>query len=173
MPYWSWEKGEDEQEARDILLKHYSSECTVHGGYILTVAIGVFAFLQIIPYIVKHIIYPEVVISFGLGLFVALGLYFVAKTIFWGTLASTVLHARPRAEHEVKETFGWDEKFDQSTLLVRLNDACISWFEAKHKVLAFLVGPRREFWKNALFYAVILVILLVLIYLHIPFVVRN
>ena len=36
----------DDLKTREILLKYYSSECTTHGAYVLSVAIGVFAFLQ-------------------------------------------------------------------------------------------------------------------------------
>ena len=71
----------DDLKARDILLKYYSSECTVHGGYILTVAIGVFAFFQLITVIKDSVIYPEFVIIFILSAFVTVSVYLLARTI--------------------------------------------------------------------------------------------
>ena len=71
----------DDLKARDILLKYYSSECTVHGGYILTVAIGAFAFLQLIKPIKESVVYPELFIILIFSAFVTVSVYLLARTI--------------------------------------------------------------------------------------------
>ena len=140
----------DDLKARDILLKYYSSECTVHGCYILTVAIGAFAFLQLIKPIKESVVYPELFIILVLSAFVAVSVYLLARTILWGILASAVTHVREITVGEAEN--GIDKERDKITFLLRLHRACMNHFENNHKHLNFFAGVSRSLSHTLLFY---------------------
>ncbi len=150
-----WFNEEEDQKARDVLLKYYSSECTVHGSYIVTVGIGFFAFLQVVAFIQERFVYPEWFVSFILSIFITIGIYLTVRTIFWGTLASFALHVREIGAEEVKI----DNQRDRDTLLFRLHSACIKYFKKHHSHLNWLVGVEKGYFYNIVVYGVILIVL--------------
>src|SRR3990170_6830588 len=144
----------DDLKARDILLKYYSSECTVHGGYILTVAIGVFAFFQLINPIQRSVVYPELFfIIIMLSVFVTVSVYLSMRTIFWGTIASAVTHVREVTVDEAEK--GIDKNRDKVTFLLRLHIACVSYFKNSHKHLSYFIGMNRSLSHTLLFYLIL------------------
>ena len=134
-----------EQDARDCLLKYYSSEGVAHGSYVLSVAIGFFAFIQAVQYIpeiyVSTVIpliensIKDVLIFFILSTFIAFGLYLFARTVYWGVLSGYALHVPPVSYQEA-------ERRDPSgtNLIHRLNWACIENFRKHHSDLNQFVG---------------------------------
>src|SRR3989304_7234338 len=97
-----WYSEEEDQKTRDALLRYYSSECTVHGSYIITLGIGFFGFLQVVTFIQRNVVYPDVILSLIVSTFASIGVYLVVRTIFWGTIASYVLHVREISPEEVE-----------------------------------------------------------------------
>jgi hypothetical protein len=138
----------DDLRARDILLKYYSSECTIHGAYILTVAIGVFAFLQVTKPMNEFV----AIIPFVLSGFVTISVYILAKTIFWGTIASAVTHVREITVEEAEKGINKDR--DKITFLLRLHRACINHFTNYNKTLNYFVGIHRPN-KTLLLYVIL------------------
>jgi hypothetical protein len=137
---------ETDLKTRDILLKYYSSECTIHGAYILSVAIGAFAFLQAIDKINtlgSNIAFP--IIGFISSGFLTISFLFLARIFYWGTLTSAVTHVREMSVEEAKETIEKERvKFDKITFLLRLHRACIKHFTDSKKTLNYFVGVDRK-----------------------------
>ena len=124
---------ENDQKERDTLLKYYSSECTVHGAYILTVVIGLFAFVQIIDIIEKYVIYPKFFITVSLSLFITVSIFLLVRAFYWGILASAVLLVREITVEETKKIIGLEpnksSKHNKITLMFRLHQASIKFFK--------------------------------------------
>jgi hypothetical protein len=136
-------------KARDILLKYYSSECTIHGAYILTIAIGVFTFLQL----TKPMNQFFIPISFGLSAFATIGIYLMARTIFWGTLVSAVTHIRELSVADAEKGITKDR--DKINYLLRLHRACVNHFTDNNKKLNYFVGIHKP--KTPLLYVILFV----------------
>lgn len=138
MSNWLDTEARDDEKARATLLSYFSSECLTHGGYILTVAVGLFAFLQVISYSRQLVTYPAfiIIISVVFGAFLTVSVYFVARTIFWGTLTSMALHVRELTILEMrKET---NEEIDRITYIDRIFRACVRQFKEHHFPVFYL-----------------------------------
>jgi hypothetical protein len=133
-----------EQDARDCLLRYYNSKSIAHGSYVLSIAIGFFAFIQAIPYI------PEISAStipffenslkeftniFIFSIFITSGLYLFARTLYWGVLSGYALHVSPIS---YQEAYRRDPA--ATNLIHRLNVACTANFVTHHSELSWLVG---------------------------------
>jgi hypothetical protein len=94
----------EEREARDILLRHYSSECVAHGAHILTWFIAFFAFTQSLdkislPNILAHYIFVILILSgFATGV-----TYSIGKLLYWSYLTSIVLDTPIMGEEQAVE----------------------------------------------------------------------
>jgi hypothetical protein len=170
MPFGFDDETED-QKARAALLKYYSSESTVHGGFILTVAIGAFASFQIVTDILNTSPYREVLINAILGFFLTASIYLVARTLFWGTMTSYVLHVRELTVAEMSTKMVNDE-LDKVTYLLRLDAACIRYFEAHHRYLNFFVGVRHGIIHKTAIYSLIFFLSFIGFHVAIPIIVR-
>ena len=146
---------DDDLKVREILLNYYSTECTVHGGYILTTAIGIFAFFQVAKFVGNSFIINALVLS----MFATVSLYLVARTIFWGVMASCVIHEREISEEEAKKRLN-DYKI---TSLLRLHVSCLDHFVSWHNNLNFLVRVRKDDKRSWTLYGSIFVAFSVLL----------
>lgn len=133
-----------EQDARDSLLKYYNSKAVAHGSYVLSVAISFFAFIQAIPYIpeISDLTIPffensfkELINIFIFSAFITCGKYLFARTLYWGVLSGHALHVAPMKYDNAVKT---DPA--ASSLLHRLNQACVAEFKKHHKGLNLFVG---------------------------------
>lgn len=92
------------QDARNVLLRHYSSKSTNQTAIILTLGIIFFSFVQALPY-------TEVLPNFLVNPFVALflaALSFLAiralsRLFLWGKMAGTILYVRMLTKKELEE----------------------------------------------------------------------
>jgi hypothetical protein len=156
-----------EQDARDCLLKYYNSEGIAHGSYVLSVAVGFFAFVQAIQYIpeisVSTIIpifensIKDLIIFSILSTFVTFGLYLFARTVYWGVLSGYALHVPPMSYEEAHR-----RDPAATNLIHRLNVACVEYFEAHHSDANLLVGAgaRKFFMLRYVVIGVAIVIVL-------------
>lgn len=162
-----FDNDEEEQRARDSLLRHYSSECMSHGAYIVTVAIGALTFVQATPYI-QDIIPVEkgILISFAFSLLLTAFIFLASRIIFWGTIASTILHVRPATTMEIKREFGKD--FDNSPLLVKLEFSCIMDLKKIHPWLYEFAGPMRSTARQFLHYFGLFLLLFFFVWFILP-----
>lgn len=141
-----------EQEARSALLEYYSSECRAHGTYILSLALAVLAFIEIIlPLKFTVILWDtcisgKIVVSFIGASFGVLGLRLLTRTTFWGTLASLALEAAPINDQEFSKRYcrALAERTASSTLLAKLHHGCIRAFERNHKALNCFVNLSQK-----------------------------
>lgn len=142
----------DEQNARDSLLKYYSSSSNAHGTYILAVAIGVFTFIQSIGEVNKHItgVWFSLYLSSMISLFFSGGLYLFVRTLYWGVLAGTPIWTNPasiddmRKEHQ-KRVPG--TPFPETIpIIYRLHHQCFVSFKLKHPMLDFFNSGKRLFF---------------------------
>jgi hypothetical protein len=156
---------ENEQQARDSLLKYYSSESLAHGTYILAVAIGVFTFLQTIPVANDNIhgIWLSGYITLMTCSFAYVGAYFFVRTLFWGILTSAAMEAMPMSHADLAKHP--DSKSDKEyfPIIVRIHYRCIEEFRQHHRVINFLNSAKRLF-----FLVFIPLLILVIIHLSIP-----
>jgi hypothetical protein len=133
-------------KTRDILLKYYSSECTTHGTYILSAALGAFAFFQVADKIngINFLSYNVGFILNGLIVsgFLTISILFIARTIYWGALTSIVTHIRELTAEQTEKTI--DITRDKITFLLRLHRACIEFYKKSHPTLNHLVGVDRK-----------------------------
>jgi len=153
---------ETEQRARDSLLKHYSSECTVHGVYLLSIIMGLLVFVQMIDLIDQYVIYPKFFITFSLSLFMTFSIYLIARTILWSLLASTILSVREITHEEAKGMV--DPKRDKITLMYRLNQACVNYVTTYHRKLDFFSGVSRKNVYTIFIYLILFSILLLILH---------
>lgn len=140
---------EEEQKARESLLRYYHSECMAHGTYILTVAIGIFAFLEVLRYVqFPNEVWQKIVISLGLGLFSIIGFRFLVRTKLWGVMASDILCVKPMSYEKAAERLKarlWKGTAN-ITLLIRLQYACEALFKDNHKIWGFFDDFMRKLW---------------------------
>jgi hypothetical protein len=133
-------------KTRDMLLKYYSSECTTHGTFILSAALGAFAFFQVADKLdkINFLSYNIGFIINGLILsgFLTISILFITRTIYWGTLTSVVTHIREFTTEEVEKTI--NTKRDKITFLLRLHRACIEFYKKSYPTLNHLVGVNRK-----------------------------
>lgn len=152
---------ENDQKERATLLKYYFSECTIHGSYILTVAIGFFAFIQIIEFIQENVIFPEMFVILAFSLFITISIYLLARTFFWGILASLALHIREVSVEEAKK--GMDLKLQKISLMFRIHQGCTDFFKKSHQLPNFFVGVgRKRSYSLVLYLVIFLMIALIL-----------
>jgi hypothetical protein len=141
-----------ELDARDCLLKYYNSEGVAHGSYVLSIAIGFFAFIQAVPYIpeisvltipIIEISFKELVSVLVFSAFITIGLYLLARTLFWGVLSGYATHVPPLPYKETLESSP-----SATNLIYRLNQACIAKFRTRHSCLHWFVGTSKTilFW---------------------------
>jgi hypothetical protein len=135
-----------EIRTRDSLLRYYSSECTTHGAYILSTAVGIFAFFQVASEIDKinflTLNVGWVLTAVILSGFITISILFVARIIYWGTLTSVVTHVGELSIEEAKK--GINPTRDKITFLLRLHRACVYYFTVSHTTLNHLVGVNRK-----------------------------
>lgn len=92
------------QAARISLNKFYGEECMAHGAYLVAIAIGLFTFIQAIPKIEFGIeIVNTTFVRSVLATFAVVGIYALARIIYWGSLANAILWVKPIDEEKVKE----------------------------------------------------------------------
>lgn len=150
-------------KCRDMLLKYYSSECTIHGTYILSTALGVFAFFQVTEKIISllhNIAFP--IIAFILSGFMTISILFIARIIYWGTLSSAITHVQEMTIEDAEKTI--EKNRDKITFLLRMHRACIKHFTDYKKTLNYFVGVDRKNKMRSL-YVVIFVVFAVALWL--------
>ena len=125
----------EDQKTRQTLLKYYSSECMTHGSHIVAIAIGLFAFVEII---VKGLL-GEPAICFIVSTFFTVSVYTVARIVLWGTLASDSLHVRPWSYENTAQKLSsklpfrsLNEEGESVTFLLRLHYACFDKWAKNH-----------------------------------------
>jgi hypothetical protein len=99
----AFESEEDEIKARDILLRHYSSECVAHGAHILTWLIAIFTFVQAAGYfeILRNVVLDIAILS----LFFAGLIYSVGRLSYWSYLTTIVVSTPVMGESEAVKYF--------------------------------------------------------------------
>ena len=156
-----------EQDARDCLLKYYSSEGVSHGSYVLSVAIGFFAFIQAIPYIPEISVstIPIIENSFKESIsicifstFITLGLYLLARTLYWGVLSGYALHVPPIS---YQEAYRCDPS--ATNIIHRLNQACVAFFGINHPNLNWFVGAGAGKYFMLRYGVILLAMLIILL----------
>jgi hypothetical protein len=140
------ERDLDEQGARGILLKYYSSECTIHGTYIVSLFIGLFTFMQIRDSFAKtDTLLGTVAFALLLSIFPISIFYCVARTVVWGTMAGLVIHVRPVSQDEAETRLcteirrGWVE----ATFLLRLHLGCCDSLMRHHWFWGMFLRERK------------------------------
>ncbi len=135
----------DKQDARIALLKYYSSECVAHGAYLVAIAVGFFAFVEVTPPKTGVDFLPftsaparGIIASLVLSVFIILFIYVLGRTFFWGYLTMTILSVRPKGESEVK----FEAERTNVTFIQRLHVACIDYLKEKHKWSAVFYSLR-------------------------------
>jgi len=140
---------EEEQKARESLLRYYYSECMAHGTYILTVVIGIFTFLEVLGNVqFPNELWQKIVISLGLGLLSVIGFRFVVRTKLWGVMATDILCVKPMSTEDAADRLKarlW-KGTTNITLLIRLQYACAALFKDNHKIWGFFDDFMRKLW---------------------------
>jgi len=136
----------DFDNARAALLKYYSSECMVHGTYIITIAIGLFGFVQVLPFIMPLEILKRVVLL-GLisSILATLTIHILGRTFLWGYLASEILRVVPKKESEIKTAEG-----TTVTSLQLLHQACTEYVRRRHRIIGEFSSAR--IWEIELWF---------------------
>lgn len=121
---------QDLDKARAVLLRYYSSQCVAHGAYIITVAVGLLAFIWALPHFWSVEILSRIVLL-GLisSILLTLAIHIVGRTYFWSYLASVVLRVVPKKEGEIRI-----EEGTAATSLLLLHQACFEYVRRKHKI---------------------------------------
>lgn len=150
----------DSDDARAILLKYYSSQCTAHGAYIIAIAVGLLSFIGIIPYFWSVAFFTRVVLL-GLisSILLTLTIHILGRTLFWSHMASAVIRAVPKREGEIKM-----EEGTTATSLFLLHQACAEYVGRKHKIAgAFYTARMWEMELLLILFIVFSLIWLILI----------
>jgi hypothetical protein len=130
----------DKQDARMALLRYYSSECMVHGAYLLALAVAFLGFVEFTPLIlesVTRVVFPTfseefvtaTTLSLIAGGFIVLFVYVLGRTVVWGYLRSAILGVRPKREGGV----GYDPESTAVTFLLQLHEGCVDYVKKKHR----------------------------------------
>lgn len=141
----------DKQDARIALLRYYSFQCVAHGAYLVAIAVGLFSLVQLTPSILEFAasvtllpvpseIVTSILFSLILSGFVVAIAYVIGRTFFWGHLATSILHVKPKEESEV------ERESDKTTItfLQQLHLACLDYVKEKHKWSAQFYTLRRN-----------------------------
>lgn len=134
------------RDARNSLLRYYSSKCMSHGTYILTIVIGIFAFFQSLPDVASYFEgqhFESLFLWIGISSFVLLMIRQLVRTIRWAHLATAVLCARPMSYEDAKKYASWltngcAKGTSNFTLLISLQLKCDKIFREKNKILRLL-----------------------------------
>jgi hypothetical protein len=135
--------GDNEQDARGILLKYYSSECIDHGAYIISVFVGLFAFMQVRSFFTHgNTCANQIAFSALLSIFLIFIFYLFVKVMIWGYFAGEVMFVKPVAYEEVETRLceGIRRGIYQVTLLNRLHYACWDRLKKSHPFLNMFVS---------------------------------
>lgn len=92
------------QDARNVLLRHYSSKSTNQTAIILTLAIIFFSFVQALPYaevLPNSLVNPFVVLFLAALSFLAIRA--LSRLFLWGKMAGTILYVRMLTKKELEE----------------------------------------------------------------------
>jgi len=148
----------DLDSARTVLLKYYSSQCRTHVLYIISIALGLLAFIWSLPYFWPVAIFIRI-IWLGLisSILVTLTIHILGRTLFWSQMASAVLRVAPKKEGEVKT-----EEGTTATSLLLLHQACFEHVRRKHKIAGTFYSARIweiELWL--IFFTIFLLIWLI------------
>jgi hypothetical protein len=149
-----------DQDVRDCLLKYYSSETVAHGGYILTIAIIIFAVIaakQFIPATITVLVPLKTDVCL-LSIFLTLGSYFAARTVYWGTLTGYAIHRLPISEEEALKRM----PSASIGLLYRISESCYDQFRSTHPIWNFFVGGRENQLKTFAKYLPVFVFILLI-----------
>lgn len=126
----------DKQDARIALLKYYSSECVAHGAYLVAIAVGFFALVEVAPLMTGVDFLPftselarGIVASLMLSVFIILFIYVLGRTFFWGYLTTVILSVKPKGKNEVE----FEAERTTVTFIQRLHVACVDYVREKHK----------------------------------------
>jgi hypothetical protein len=158
----------NEQQARDSLLKYYSSSSHAHGTYILAVAVGVFTFIQSNAFVESHIteVGFNIYLSFMISLFSFVGSYLFVRTLYWGVLAGTPIWTQPTSMTDIIKEYKKD--YPDKTLspemfpvILRLHNACGKDFKRNHPFIHFFNS-----WIRIFLVVFIPVFILLLIHLN-------
>lgn len=92
------------QDARNVLLRHYSSKSTNQAAITLTLAIIFFSFVQALPYTE---VLPNDLVNPFVALFLAtlsfLAIRALSRLFLWGKMVGTILHVRMLTKKELEE----------------------------------------------------------------------
>lgn len=152
---------EQEQSARESLLRHYSSECIAHGTYVLTVGIAIFAFFEFFPnFIFPNEVWQSLAFGFVLGGLFTLATQIVGRTFLWGYLAYVILWIKPA---NYKDTAKYLESvIDKATInpLIKLHFACSEFVKKRHKILRGFWGIQfKLILRNFILYSLLFIFL--------------
>ena len=131
-----------EDRARDSLLRSYSLKSVTHGTYIVTIAIGIFAFLQIVWPIEQGEIYEMLLASLVLPAFMVLGCIMLFQMVFWGMMISAVSYVSPIDEKDLPDYIKELERRREAkpTILCRLDVAANQHMKKYHRKISIFSG---------------------------------
>ncbi len=161
----------DKQDARIALLKYYSSECVAHGAYLVAIAVGFFAFVEVAPLMTGVDFLPftselarGIVASLMLSVFIILFIYVLGRTFFWGYLTTVILSVKPKGKSEVE----FEAERTTVTFIQRLHVACVDYVREKHRWSAIFYTLRISTLALIWFYVFVVfsIISLALLYLR-------
>lgn len=135
----------DSDDARAVLLKYYSSQCTAHGAYIIAIVVGMLSFVGILPYFWSVAFFTRIVLL-GLvsSILLTLTVHILGRTLFWSHMASAVITAVPKRDGETKM-----EEGTTATSLFLLHQSCTEYVRRKHKIAGAFSTARMweiELW---------------------------
>ncbi len=135
---------DEEAETRDSLLRYFSAQANTHGTYILTTALVLFTALSILPKVVSlEGMSGQFIFLLTLSVGIVFGFRMTVRTIYWGTLTSTILWAKPYKPDTLVEkhpelipplTHGTNTL----TLHVNLCVRCYDLVNLRHRILKVL-----------------------------------
>jgi hypothetical protein len=118
----------DLEDARAVLLKHYSSECVIHGAYIIAIAVGLLSFIGVLPYFWSITLFTRIaMLALISSILLTLAIHILGRALFWSYVASAVIRVAPKKESEIEEG-------TTATFLWLLHQACTDYVRKKHKI---------------------------------------
>lgn len=133
-----------DQAARDVLLKYYASKSTTHGEYVISLFIGLFAFIQIRGIFSSEQFQSSLVFSLVVGIFPTLLVYLLARTMIWGILSGYSLHTNPVKEGDaaIDLCSGIARGQWKVTYVHRLHKQCCAALKLHHPYLNVFVSMK-------------------------------
>jgi hypothetical protein len=160
----------DKQNARVALLSYYSSECIVHGAYLVALAVGFLGLVEATPHILEFStgvfsstlpveLTRRIMLSLMASGFIILIVYALGRTAVWSYLRSAILNVKPKGGNKLES-----EQGTTATFMQQLHEACFDHVKKKHrlwtKIYELKTGHLALIWLDLFIVSIIISVVL-------------